>query len=449
MPETEILGNEDEERDENENTTESEKIDKTQIEKKSDHDNRETKEKEKEENNGVDALHSEKVGNVEKFDEKGKGKNKKLIKEKDTASSKNQAILPKGSKRISSNSKGIEKVDDILIGTIVYAKPDGNDAWFEAEVEKEIADSNSRSKKKTKASQLRFLGGKGLRQNIPFNRIASKSCVGVADVEIGSRIVAGRPSDTVNSTVLKKCKSLSRADIIDVMYAGVVAELACEGNFYRYLVFFDDGYAQYFHLEKLFLVIRPSFPVWTDVSEHCRRFIKEYLEDYPSRPFLQAEINSIIRTEWDGEWWESQVIGYDASLVKVHYESDSHTEWVYRGATRLEPIQKYFFNSVALPKKKKRKKKKEEETEDEESNEVRVDDRVTDPQFGICKYSLQDPNGVQQRVEWNVPSPSLELIARQTTDGKESNSAMDDDEIYSVMSQRDVFSVLDALQSES
>ena len=54
-------------------------------------------------------------------------------------------------------------------------------------------------------------------------------------IPTGSRIVAGRPSDTVSSAVLKKCRTLSRTNIVDVMYAGVVAEVACEDNFYRFV----------------------------------------------------------------------------------------------------------------------------------------------------------------------------------------------------------------------
>ena len=38
---------------------------------------------------------------------------------------------------------------------------------------------------------------------------------------------------------------------LDVLYAGIVAENACTENKNRFLVFFDDGFAQYLPVKKL------------------------------------------------------------------------------------------------------------------------------------------------------------------------------------------------------
>lgn len=48
-----------------------------------------------------------------------------------------------------------------------------------------------------------------------------------------------------------------------------------------YLVFFDDGYAQYCKLDEIQLVYHTSPNVWEDVYVDSREFIKEYLQQYP------------------------------------------------------------------------------------------------------------------------------------------------------------------------
>lgn len=60
-----------------------------------------------------------------------------------------------------------------------------------------------------------------------------KDSANIDEVKLGTRIVAGRPTDTVNSTISKKYKDISSGTNINVMFAGVVAELACEANRYR------------------------------------------------------------------------------------------------------------------------------------------------------------------------------------------------------------------------
>lgn len=39
-----------------------------------------------------------------------------------------------------------------------------------------------------------------------------------------------------------------------------------------------------------------------------------------------------------GRWWIVRVLEVDASLVKVHFDADRRTEWIYRGSTRLGPM---------------------------------------------------------------------------------------------------------------
>lgn len=185
-------------------------------------------------------------------------------------------------------------------------------------------------------------------------------------------------------------------------------------SIFRYLVFFDDGYAQYFTLPSLFLVVRPSLEVWNDVADDCQEFVKEYLQEYPYRPLVCTAINSTMQTEWNGEWWKSRVVSIDASLVKILFDVDKRSEWIYRGTTRLEPLFNHFTKPKALNKKKKKRGGGGKE------DTTYVDEKITHPQFGVCKFSLKDPEGSLQRKEWNLP----DVAFKRTSAGKP-NAVMD------------------------
>ena len=55
---------------------------------------------------------------------------------------------------------------------------------------------------------------------------------------------------TVGSRVIAQCFEDNNGKIPSAYYAGVIAEALNYLNQYRYLVFFDDGYAQYCHHEQ-------------------------------------------------------------------------------------------------------------------------------------------------------------------------------------------------------
>ncbi|VDQ09577.1 unnamed protein product [Trichobilharzia regenti] len=57
-----------------------------------------------------------------------------------------------------------------------------------------------------------------------------------------------------------------------------------------------------------------------------------------------------IETELDGIWIKATVEAVDASLALIKF-SKNHTEWIYRGSTRLEPLYSDFLSSQneALP----------------------------------------------------------------------------------------------------
>lgn len=278
-------------------------------------------------------------------------------------------------------------------GLKVFAKPDKSDIWYQAETVKEAAGT-----KKEKKILVHFLYGQKLQQKISLKNVALCNPSVGEELELGCRIVAGRPSDTVNSTISKKYKDINTGTNVNVMFAGVVAEIAGEENKHRYLVFFDDGYAQYLSRNRMFTVLATSKNVWNDVAVDCQEFIKEYLQEYPYRPLVCTKIGNTMQTEWNGSWWKSRVVAIDASLVKILFDIDKRSEWIYRGTTRLEPMYDHFIPTQG--KKKKAKMQKEGSY---------VDEKITHPRFGVCKYSLKDPEGKQQRREWGITSPVLKI----------------------------------------
>ncbi|KAJ8707681.1 hypothetical protein PYW07_011358 [Mythimna separata] len=121
-------------------------------------------------------------------------------------------------------------------------------------------------------------------------------------------------------------------------YSGVVAEIPNPVNNYRYLVFFDDGYAQYVQHQHTRLVCESSPLVWEEVHPFSRVFVKDYLLAYPERPMVRLHEGQHLKTEWNGKWWSSRVTRVDASLAQVMFVGDGRREWIYRGSTRLAPL---------------------------------------------------------------------------------------------------------------
>ncbi|RVE54413.1 hypothetical protein evm_000898 [Chilo suppressalis] len=124
----------------------------------------------------------------------------------------------------------------------------------------------------------------------------------------------------------------------ETFYSGIVAEVPNPVNKYRYLVFFDDGYAQYVHHSDTRVVCECSSLVWEEVHPFSREFVREYLMAYPERPMVRLHVGQSLKTEWKCKWWSCRVRQVDASLVQVYFEEDNRTEWIYRGSTRLAPL---------------------------------------------------------------------------------------------------------------
>lgn len=122
-------------------------------------------------------------------------------------------------------------------------------------------------------------------------------------------------------------------------YPGIIAEPLREYNKWRYLVFFDDGYAQYVEHEDVRVVCEASANVWEDVVAESREFIQTYLLQFSKmRPMVQVQRGQRMMTEYGGKWINALVIAVDASLVQMYFEDEKRYEWIYRGSTRLGPL---------------------------------------------------------------------------------------------------------------
>ncbi|XP_055947550.1 histone-lysine N-methyltransferase SETDB1-like isoform X2 [Argiope bruennichi] len=131
------------------------------------------------------------------------------------------------------------------------------------------------------------------------------------------------------------------------IYAGIVAEPPKVTNQERYLIFFDDGYAQYIDNKDIYVVCYQSIDVADDVHENISEFIRTYLQKYPERPMVKLQKNEITKTEFDRKWWDTKVVDVDASMVKMLFIATNRTEWIYRGSTRLKLLYNELANAEA------------------------------------------------------------------------------------------------------
>ncbi|XP_076034756.1 histone-lysine N-methyltransferase eggless-like [Oratosquilla oratoria] len=143
----------------------------------------------------------------------------------------------------------------------------------------------------------------------------------------------------VGTRVIAKYKDEDSKNVISgSFYVGIVAEVPTAANKFRYLVFFDDGYAQYVFHQDIRVVAESSECTWEDVAQDSSEFIREYLQMYPERPMVRLQKHNYIKTERNGRWWNAQVKEVDGSLVKMFFAAQNRSEWIYRGSTRLSPL---------------------------------------------------------------------------------------------------------------
>ena len=121
-------------------------------------------------------------------------------------------------------------------------------------------------------------------------------------------------------------------------YPAIIAERPKVSNRFRYLVFYDDGYASYLEHKDLRVVLGASNDVWLDVFPKTKLFIKQYIQQFPKRKLVKLEEDMVVKTELRGKWYLARAHEIDCSLVKMNFPEELGCEWIYRGSMRFEPI---------------------------------------------------------------------------------------------------------------
>ncbi|XP_001603698.1 histone-lysine N-methyltransferase SETDB1 [Nasonia vitripennis] len=168
-------------------------------------------------------------------------------------------------------------------------------------------------------------------------KLLQKKYAGQVKTLTGKQMASSTPSPVI-IPVTTRVVAIFQDSYSSNYYSGVIAEPPKSTNKYRYLVFFDDGYAQYVKHKHIFLVCESSPRVWEDIPMESRDFVKKYMDSYPERPMVKLQRGQVVKTEWNGKWWIARVREVDASLVQMHFDADNRTEWIYRGSARLGPL---------------------------------------------------------------------------------------------------------------
>ena len=119
--------------------------------------------------------------------------------------------------------------------------------------------------------------------------------------------------------------------------AGTVCEVPNPRNLNRYLIFFDDGYAQYIKKQEAFPIV-DNFTMPKDLNEDHLKFVGRYFENYPQKAVVKLIKDHVLKVFYNGRWQTARVTELDCSLVKLKFEDINHSEWLYRGSYRLHPF---------------------------------------------------------------------------------------------------------------
>lgn len=214
---------------------------------------------------------------------------------------------------------------------IYYIKREGNPqaSWIKARLNLIITPNTPYKNQVWKTTHYKLTELKQQKERILSGKDIAYTAACKSRLGVGTRVISVFKSEH-NSPNVKKTRN-------DPFYAGVVGEHPVESNKYRYLIFFDIGYAQYVPHFGIHLVLDSSQNVWEDMPEDSRPFIKKYLESQ-DRPMVKMTPNQTVRVEYNGKWWPCSIKAIDCSLVHVFFDALNRWEWIYRGSTRLSPM---------------------------------------------------------------------------------------------------------------
>ncbi|XP_065169698.1 histone-lysine N-methyltransferase eggless [Atheta coriaria] len=218
----------------------------------------------------------------------------------------------------------------LIIGEFYYSRRTDLTSWMKVRLENIIPPGSKINDIHIRTYMyqvVRDLGSREQRRFVEGRNIAYSETLPIL-LEIGTRVIA----------LFDESNSVPHSNRLKVYYPGIVGEFPCAFNKYRYLIFFDDGYALYVHHREVFMIYESSKDVWEDVYQESRPFIKKYLTEYPNRSMVKFLKYQKVRTEYKGKWFETTVKEVDCSLVQMYFSSLKRTEWIYRGSRRLKTM---------------------------------------------------------------------------------------------------------------
>ena len=159
-------------------------------------------------------------------------------------------------------------------------------------------------------------------------------------VYVSGKWLAYKEAPNVKIPVGSRCVAILTDDVDDkvTVKSGIIAEPLKSINNHRYLIFLDDGGSAYVSHCNARAIVVQSPDVWNDVGEMNKEYVHEYLQQYPERPMLRLSVGQSVKTEVEGIWLDARVLKIDCSLALLSMKNGLHTEWLYRGSTRFEPL---------------------------------------------------------------------------------------------------------------
>lgn len=138
---------------------------------------------------------------------------------------------------------------------------------------------------------------------------------------------------------------------VNYYYAGVIGESVCASNNYEYLIFFDNGHAQYVRPSHVRVVEENDR--WQHVHENAKQFMKYRFEGVSANdqnvdlPIVSEECGTEMKVEYNGKWQQARIVATRGeSLIQILFKDIKRSEWLYRGSPRLGPIWRKYMKKV-------------------------------------------------------------------------------------------------------
>lgn len=157
-----------------------------------------------------------------------------------------------------------------------------------------------------------------------------------------TRIVARRKPELLPSIRAKEGDLLSMYSNDDsAFYPGIISyERLQKDGCWHYLIFFDDGHAQYVPIDRIRVVFGNYESKY--VHKNARRFYDYYFNGVKQSRLAEILFQNEQRTFvfFNGQVHQAKMISSNSRLIQLHFPKSDHYEWLYAGSPRFQPIWK-------------------------------------------------------------------------------------------------------------